>query len=56
MGDIAKEPNLIDTDARDTNRVSIIAIMMAALTFFAPVAVSGVGFFYLVISAVLWSI
>jgi hypothetical protein len=56
MGDIAKEPKLIDTDARDTNRVSIIAIMMAALTFFAPVAVSGVGFFYLVISAVLWSI
>lgn len=56
MGNIAKKPNLIGTDAIDTNRVSIIAIMMAALAFIAPVAVSDNGFFYLVISAVLWSI
>ena len=58
MGDFEKEPTTASTEKQATNRVSIIALLMAGLAFLAPVASAGYayGFDYSInISAILWS-
>ena len=59
MGAFERQTDLGDNNVIDSNRVPIVAGLMALLALFAPVATSGSSYgysFYLMITAMTWSV
>ncbi len=59
MGDFEIEPTMNITKKQVANRVSIVALLMSTLAFFAPVASSGYASgidYFIIISAFFWAL